>query len=113
KIEISEAMNLPMCIIEEFEVDVVSEQLKSGDILIMMSDGILEGSPHIYNTEGWIKQKILQMKTDDPQEIADLILEEVIREREGVIADDMTVLVSRVDKHIPKWSSIPVLEDHA
>jgi len=113
EIKTIEASNLPMGIIQEFEVDVVSEQLKSGDILIMMSDGILEGSPHIYNTEGWIKQKILQMKTDDPQEIADLILEEVIREREGVIADDMTVLVSRVDKHIPKWSSIPVLEDHA
>src|SRR5699024_10548365 len=98
EIKTIEASNLPMGIIQEFEGDVVSEQLKSGDILIMMSDGILEGSPHIYNTEGWIKQKILQMKTDDPQEIADLILEEVIREREGVIADDMTVLVSRVDK---------------
>ena len=36
-----EASNLPMGIIEDVEVDVVGEQLKTGDILIMMSDGIL------------------------------------------------------------------------
>src|SRR5690625_4503364 len=33
------ASNLPMGIIPEFEVDIVSEQLKSGDLLVMMSDG--------------------------------------------------------------------------
>ncbi|HGK0777725.1 TPA: SpoIIE family protein phosphatase, partial [Streptococcus pneumoniae] len=33
-----EASNLPMGIIEDVEVDVVGEQLKTGDILIMMSD---------------------------------------------------------------------------
>lgn len=37
-----EASNLPMGIIEDVEVDVVGEQLKTGDILIMMSDGIFE-----------------------------------------------------------------------
>src|SRR5699024_7788768 len=38
-----ESSNLPMGIIQEFDVDIVSEQLKSDDLLIMMSDGILEG----------------------------------------------------------------------
>ena len=44
-----EASNLPMGIIKEFDVDVVSEQLKAGDLLIMMSDGIFEGTKHIEN----------------------------------------------------------------
>ncbi len=35
-----EASNLPMGILQEFDVDVVNEQLKPGDLLIMMSDGI-------------------------------------------------------------------------
>ena len=35
-----QASNLPIGIIKEFDVDVVSEQLKAEDILIMMSDGV-------------------------------------------------------------------------
>ena len=38
-----ESSNLPMGMIQEFDVDVVSEQMKAGDLLIMMSDGIFEG----------------------------------------------------------------------
>lgn len=113
EIKMIEAGNLPMGIVQEFDVDIVSEQLKSDDLLIMMSDGILEGPVQIDHPEAWVKQKIRQMKTNDPQEIADLLLEEVIRNTSGVIADDMTVLVAKIEKHIPKWSSIPVLEDHA
>src|SRR5690625_2476494 len=108
-----EASNLPMGIIQEFDVDIVSEQLKSDDLLIMMSDGILEVPAHVPNAENCIKQKLRQMKTDHPQEVADLLLEEVIRVRSGVIADDMTVVVAKVKKNIPKWSSIPVFQDYA
>ena len=102
-----EAGNLPMGIIQDFEVDVVDEQLKAGDILIMMSDGILEAPKGIENTELWMKRKIKELQTEDPQDIADLLLEEVIRTSEGVIADDMTIVVSKIQHHIPKWSAIP------
>ncbi|OOV39617.1 stage II sporulation protein E, partial [Staphylococcus sp. MB371] len=74
-----EASNLPMGIIEDVEVDVVGEQLKTGDILIMMSDGIFEGAQHVENHELWMKRKIKELQTEDPQEIADIIMEEVIR----------------------------------
>ena len=108
-----EASNLPMGIIQEFDVEIVSDQLKSDDLLIMMSDGILEGPLQAEQSERWIKQKLRQMKTNDPQEIADLLLEEVIRTRAGVIADDMTVLVARIEKNIPEWSPISVLDSYA
>ena len=68
-----------MGIIQEFDVDVVVEQLKAGDILIMMSDGVFEGPNHVENYDFWMKRKIKELETDDPQEIADLIIEEVIR----------------------------------
>ncbi|MGM8366126.1 stage II sporulation protein E [Virgibacillus sp. W0181] len=110
KITTVEAGNLPMGIIQEFDVDIVSEQLKAGDYLIMMSDGIFEAPKHIENTDVWIKRKIREMKTEDPQEIADLLLEEVIRTKSGSIEDDMTVLVAKVEKNTPKWSTVPVYE---
>ena len=76
-----QASNLPMGILQEFEVDVVSEQLKAGDLLIMMSDGVFEGPKHVENYDLWMKRKIQELQTDDPQEVADLIMEEVIRSR--------------------------------
>lgn len=103
-----EASNLPMGILQEFEVDVVSEQLKAGDLLIMMSDGVFEGPKHVENFDLWMKRKILELRTDNTQEVADLIMEEVIRSRAGYIEDDMTVVAAKVMHNTPKWSSIPI-----
>jgi stage II sporulation protein E len=103
-----QASNLPIGILQEFEVDVVSEQLKAGDLLIMMSDGVFEGPRHVENYDFWMKRKIQELQTDDPQEVADLIMEEVIRSRQGMIEDDMTVAVSKIRHNTPKWASIPV-----
>lgn len=99
--------NLPMGIIDDFDVDVVSEQLKAGDILIMMSDGMFDGPEHVENMEFWMKRKIRELQTDDPQAISDLILEEVIRTK-GAIDDDMTVVTAKIMHNTPKWASIPV-----
>lgn len=103
-----EAGNLPMGILQEFDVDVVSEQLRADDLLIMMSDGIFEGPMHVENYELWMKRKIREMETNDPQAIADLIMEEVIRTRSGVIADDMTIAAVKISHNTPKWAAIPV-----
>jgi stage II sporulation protein E len=108
KVHKIQASNLPMGILQEFEVDVVSDQLKAGDLLIMMSDGVFEGPKHVENYDVWMKRKIHELQTDDPQAIADLIMEEVIRSRSGLIEDDMTVVVAKINHNIPKWATIPV-----
>ncbi|MCZ0755795.1 stage II sporulation protein E [Anoxybacillus sp. J5B_2022] len=101
-----ESSNLPIGIIKEVEFEIVSEQLKSGDLLIMMSDGIFEG-PFVENHEAWMKRKIKELKTTDPQAVADLIMEEVIRASSGRIEDDMTVVVAKIKHNTPKWATIP------
>lgn len=103
-----QASNLPMGMIQEFDVDVVGEQLKAGDLLIMMSDGVFEGPKHVENFDLWMKRKIQELETEDPQQISDLIMEEVIRSRSGAIEDDMTVVVSKIKHNTPKWASIPM-----
>lgn len=102
-----EGSNLPIGIIEHVDLESNKEKLKSGDILIMISDGIYDGPKNVKNNELWLRRKIHQLKTEDPQEIADLLLEEVVREEFGAIRDDMTVVVAKVEKHQPKWSKIP------
>ncbi|ARI75443.1 stage II sporulation protein E [Halobacillus mangrovi] len=108
-----ESGNLPMGIIPEVDVDMTSEQLEEGDLLIMMSDGILEGPKYVENVEMWIKRKIREVTSDDPQVIADLLLEEVIRTQAGSIHDDMTILVARIDRYMPEWKSIPTQKKQA
>ncbi|MBH0231826.1 stage II sporulation protein E [Halobacillus yeomjeoni] len=108
-----ESGNLPMGIIPEVDVDMTSEQLKAGDLLIMMSDGIIEGPKYVENMEMWLKRKIREIPSKDPQVIADVLLEEVIRTQSGSIIDDMTILVARIDRYMPEWSSIPTEKKQA
>ena len=108
-----EASNLPIGIIQDFDVEVVNDQLKDGDLLIMMSDGIFEGPKNIENIDMWLKRKIKEIETNDPQVVADLILEEVVRTRSGLIEDDMTVLVAKIEKNTPDWAAIPMMDKKA
>ncbi|WP_353626480.1 SpoIIE family protein phosphatase [Bacillus sp. JCM 19041] len=104
-----EAGNLPMGILHEFEVEVVSEQLKPGDLLIMCSDGVFDAKRQVENKEQWMKRIISEIETEDAQEVADMILEKVIRSDHGpIIDDDMTVVVTQLKRNIPKWTSIPI-----
>lgn len=105
-----ESSNLPIGIVKEFDVEVVEEQLQDGDLLIMTSDGIFEAPKVVENQSIWLKRIIKELKTDDPQDVADLLLEEVIRYSSGLIEDDMTVLVGKVKKFQSKWATIPAYQ---
>lgn len=107
KVMTVEAGNLPMGIIQDFDVDVIHHQLKAGDLLVMMSDGIFDAPKNVENPEIWLKRKILELETQDPQEVADLLLEEVIRSAGGMINDDMTIVVSSIRHFTPEWAPIP------
>ncbi|MGN7765803.1 stage II sporulation protein E [Paenibacillus sp. 22594] len=100
------ASNLPIGIIKDIEVDLVSMQLHPGDILIMMTDGIYDAPGYAVNKEIWMKRLIQELEGDDPQVMADNLLEKVIRYQGNEIHDDMTIVVSRLDHFHPEWSSL-------
>ncbi|MFZ4454528.1 stage II sporulation protein E [Salibacterium aidingense] len=108
KVKQIEAGNLPIGMMEHAELDVVTEQMRDGDILIMMSDGIFDAATQIENKEMWMKRVISQMEIEEPQQIADHLLERVIRVSQGQINDDMTVMAAKIQRNIPKWAAIPV-----
>lgn len=100
------ANNLPIGILQDIDVDFVNMQLQPGDTLVMMSDGIYDAPGLAVNKEMWMKRIISELKSDDPQEMADMLLETVVRGHEGEISDDMTVMVARIDKHLPEWATL-------
>ncbi|WP_182201774.1 stage II sporulation protein E [Paraliobacillus salinarum] len=108
-----QASNLPIGIISDVDVEVVHDELKDGDMLIMASDGIFDGPKHIENMDAWLKRKLRELETDEPQEVADILLEEVIRATEGAIVDDMTLVVAKISKFQPKWATIPFYQRQA
>ena len=99
------ANNLPAGILDEIDVDLVSVQLKPGDVLIMMSDGLFDAPGHAVNKDLWMRRIIQELKADEPQDIADCLLETAVRYHEGEILDDMTVVVARIERYQPEWAT--------
>ncbi|WP_181438738.1 stage II sporulation protein E [Paenibacillus sambharensis] len=99
------ANNLPIGILQDIDVDLIRIQLQPGDTLIMMTDGIYDAPGHAVNKEMWMKRVIQELHSEDPQDMADELLEHVVRHHEGQIVDDMTVVVAKVSKHQPEWAT--------
>ncbi|SDC86516.1 stage II sporulation protein E [Melghirimyces thermohalophilus] len=100
------AGNPPLGILNDIDVEPVDFQLQPGDLVVMMTDGIYEAPRHASDKEAYMKRLIAGIDTKDPQGFADCLLEKVVRQHHGVIDDDMTVVVAKVDRHVPEWSTI-------
>jgi stage II sporulation protein E len=100
------ANNLPVGILQDIDVDLVSVQLLPGDILIIMTDGIYDAPGPAVNKELWMRRIIQDIQAETPQDIADCLLETVVRHHHGDIIDDMTVIVTRIEKYKPEWSTV-------
>ncbi len=84
--------NLPLGIFREIESKPVIRQLMDGDYIFMLSDGIRDGLSEGIGEEA-LSEIISRMTLENPKEMANYILNYVIRECRGRIRDDMTVLV--------------------
>lgn len=100
------ANNLPVGILKEIDIDVLTVPLKAGDLLVLMTDGIYDAPGPTVNKELWMRRILAEIEADTPQDIADLLLETVIRRHHGDIRDDMTVVVARIDRYVPEWSTV-------
>lgn len=99
------ANNLPIGILQDIDIDLIRMQLRPGDTLVMLTDGIYDAPGHAVNKELWIKRLITEIQADDPQDFADLLLERVVRYHQGEIRDDMTVVVACIHKYQPEWAT--------
>ena len=83
---------LPLGLIGEEQIEMHERFLESGDMVILLSDGIL----HDWNGGDCMTQLqevIMQSEVFTPQELANRILRCAITQSHGNIRDDMTVMV--------------------
>ncbi|GAX88650.1 stage II sporulation protein E [Effusibacillus lacus] len=100
--------NVPIGILQDIDIQSVEAELEVGDLLILMSDGIYDSPKHVNDKEDWFKKKIERMDSDDPQAIADMLVELAVRLNHGKIGDDMTVLVAKIERYKPEWATIKI-----
>lgn len=96
EVKIINSQSLPVGILKDVDFNIYEEYLEDGDIIIMMSDGVLEANRNIENVEQWMKDIINNINSINPKVIADTILEVAKKISKDQIRDDMTVLVTKV-----------------
>lgn len=97
EVELINSIALPAGIVEDVDLVVYDKDIKSGDIIVMCSDGILDSNEEYLHKELWLKYFLEELQTDDVQQIADLIITEAIDNNYGKEKDDMTVIVAKVE----------------
>lgn len=85
----------PFGLVDKLEIDNVNIQIKKGDLIIMVSDGITDVDKKAMGDFSWIEE-YLKSSSKEPKSLAKEILEEAKKRSLGTLKDDMTVIVSKV-----------------
>ena len=91
KVECIKSTSLPIGVISNFEPDVSKTKLMDGDMVIMVTDGVLDALP-VGEQEIIMRMIIEGTHKNNPREIAQHILEQVLECSGELPMDDMTVL---------------------
>lgn len=96
KVEVVKSSSLPLGMLNEVGSESMTKKLQDGDMVIMVTDGILDSEDDEIEKENWVMESLNKLDSRNPQDMADYILEEAREKTGGVIKDDMTVLVMRI-----------------
>lgn len=92
KVEQVKSTSLPVGVMAKSEVDYTDRQLEDGDMVIMVTDGVMDALP--VGEQDFLMQMIIEgTELNNPKELAHHILEQVLECSGQVPLDDMTVLV--------------------
>ena len=95
-VEVVKSTSLPLGILNNVEGESTTKRLQNGDMVIMVTDGILDSEDEEIDKEKWVEDSLHRLDSRNPQDIADYILESAREKTGGKLKDDMTVLVMRV-----------------
>lgn len=94
-IEYIRSTSLPVGVLEQVEFDTYERKLYHGDMIVMVSDGVLDGII-FEDKEEYLADVIAKQETCNAQVIAENIMKEVSRMQRGTMRDDSTILVAGV-----------------
>ena len=78
-VDVIRSTSLPIGAVEEADIDTSVRKLYSGDVVIMVTDGVLDGIKG-ENKEELISKFIMSSESSDPQQLADELMDKVLSE---------------------------------
>lgn len=95
-VEVIGSSSFPVGILNKVDIETHKYQLHDGDMIIMVTDGILDAQRNQFNQESTFIQLIEEIHSNNPQYVADSLLEKAKNLICGDVVDDMTIIVARV-----------------
>ena len=95
RVEAVDGSSLPFGILDNIDVDIIDRTLNSGDIIVTISDGVLDVDRNKIGEYDWLEEYLITA-TVNPEELARDILEKAKELSKGRVRDDMTVIVSKI-----------------
>ncbi len=92
RVESVKSTSLPLGVMSKLELDFTERQLQDGDMVIMVTDGIMDALP-VGEQEFLMRMIIEGTNLNNPKELAHHILEQVLECSGEIPLDDMTVVV--------------------
>ena len=96
KVEIIKSKSLPIGVLDKVDIDIVNKKVKNGDIIVMLSDGVLDYDSDNTGKVDWIVNYLSETSINNPKELVDGIIERAKELSGGRAKDDMTAIVSKV-----------------
>lgn len=94
-VETISSTTLPIGMLGSVDYDSVKKKLYEGDIVILVTDGVLDCIKED-NKEAFMERLIINIQSSNPQEIANRILDGALAYSNYVPADDMTVITAGI-----------------
>ena len=95
EIKVIKSESLPFGILDSVDVNSVKRKLQKGDIIITLSDGVIDVDKNNLGSYLWLEE-YLKFADTNPEALSRDILEKAKKLSGGKVTDDMTVLVSKV-----------------
>lgn len=95
-IDVISSKTLPIGILDKVDIDVEEKEVKNGDILLMVSDGVLDYETNEAGKVDWVVNYLKNIETNNPKDICEGIMETAKKLSKGKIKDDMTVIAQKV-----------------
>lgn len=96
KVEVISSKTLPIGVLDKVDVDFVKKDVDNGDIIVMLSDGVLDYDNKEIGKVDWIVEYLEQTNMNTPEDICKDIIEKAKLLTKGKVKDDMTVVVSKI-----------------
>ncbi len=96
RLQIIKSKSLPIGVLDKADIDIQQAKLKNGDIIVMLSDGVLDYNDENVGRVDWIVDYLGKNSCINPKELAEGLLEEAKKLSCNRVKDDMTVLVSKI-----------------